>query len=261
MILLPPTELRCRMDEQVMQRRYLHGLPDLASCNPQEPTPTLSRRGFLLAATAGLSAFALPARAADQLVFSPESAEAADEGFAPDSAMSIQQTPAAAAQTLRLGEIPPDFWLRPRELHLVRQGSSSPRRIVYWKDGKIQPEGYWQICALMRDVRANVMTTIDPALLDVLRGVLGYYEAWKWQKPLVITSGFRSHKTNAALQKEGAAKNSMHLYGRAADIYMNGVNPRDLGLLGMYMRHGGVGFYPNSGFTHLDTGKLRVWRG
>lgn len=132
---------------------------------------------------------------------------------------------------------------------------------MYWKDGKLLSEGYWQACAMLRDVTANVMTTIDPTILDVLRGVSGYYEAWNYRKPLTLTSGFRTVKTNNALSKEGGAKNSMHLYGKAVDLYIQGVPPRDIGALGMHLQQGGVGFYPNRGFTHLDTGRLRAWVG
>lgn len=41
------------------------------------------------------------------------------------------------------------------------------------------------------------------------------------EEPIIITSGFRSPKLNEAV---GGAKNSYHLYGRAADIQINGNN-------------------------------------
>jgi uncharacterized protein YcbK (DUF882 family) len=132
-------------------------------------------------------------------------------------------------------------------------------RAVYWRDGKIQPEGYWRICALLRDVRANRMTHMDPVLLDVLRGILGYYHAWGWLQPLVITSGFRTAQTNRALG-ESAAKNSMHLHGRAVDLMMANIPARDIGVLALHFQRGGVGFYPSRGFTHIDTGRPRVWQ-
>ena len=251
-ILLPPSELRCVLDSSVMDRRHLLHLPPLASCEPARTArgPDLSRRGFMAAATAALAVCAASAQAAEQLVFSPDAAPPAEAA-----------APQTANEQLRLGEIPPDFWMRPRELRLLRQGSNEQLSVVYWKDGTIVADGYWRICSLMRDVHANVMTTMDPTMLDVLRGVLGYYEAWKWPYPLVITSGYRTPRTNDRLSREGAAKNSMHLYGRAADLYMPGVPARDVGLLGMHLSQGGVGFYPSRGFTHLDTGRLRVWRG
>jgi uncharacterized protein YcbK (DUF882 family) len=171
--------------------------------------------------------------------------------------------PPASTEQLRLGEIPRDFWQRPRSLRLKRQVTGEYLDLVYWKDGRLIPENYTRICSLLRDVRANKAVYMDPLILDVLRGVLGYYEAWKWPHPLVITSGYRTLATNEALRgkREGAAKNSMHLYGKAVDVYMPGVPAKQIGLLGLHMAQGGVGFYPNDGFTHLDTGRLRTWRG
>lgn len=153
------------------------------------------------------------------------------------------------------------FWAQPRELWLHRNDTRQQVRVVYWKDGVLVPEGYWQACALMRDVRANVMTAMDPVLLDVMYGVLGYYRAWGWPYPLVVNSGYRTEKTNQSLRAEGAARNSMHLYGRAVDLYMPGVPIADVGRLALYFRQGGVGFYENKRFVHLDSGRLRAWRG
>jgi uncharacterized protein YcbK (DUF882 family) len=173
-----------------------------------------------------------------------------------------QATPAyVQEQQLQLGQIPADFWSHPRELWLRRQGTKEDVRLVYWKDGQLLSEGYWRACAMLRDVHQNVMTTMDPTVLDVLRGIAGYYQAWRYNQPIVLTSGFRTLKTNNSLLSEGAAKNSMHLYGKAVDLYIPGIPQRDVGILGMHLQQGGVGFYPSKGFTHLDTGRLRAWVG
>ncbi len=262
--LLPPVQLAATLDSAVFSRAHLRGLPELLSCEPEQQRPFSrlgSRRAFLACAGAALAAFATPGFAATggPLEFRPE-----DDEEPQGTSVQLPPQESTPAQPLRLGEIPPDFWLRPRELFLTRQGTRERIRVVYWKDGKLVPEGYWQACALMRDVRANKMTSMDPAVLDILRGILGYYAAWRYPHPLTVTSGFRTWETNQSLigkDGEGAAKNSMHLYGRATDAYMTGVSPRDIGALGMHLRQGGVGFYPSKGFTHLDTGRLRTWRG
>ncbi len=114
---------------------------------------------------------------------------------------------------------------------------------------------------MLRDVQANVMTTMDPTVLDILRGVLGFYQAWRWPHPIVVTSGFRTVATNNRYLKEGAARNSMHLYGKGVDLFIPGIPAKDVAALGVHLQQGGVGFYPDRGFTHLDTGRLRLWRG
>lgn len=269
MILVPPSELFATVSERTFNLSTLSsGLPSLdgAGLTSREVG---TRRGLLKMAGAMLGAGILSAPAhassASQLIFSPE------EETSPQSTLQ-QSNPGEAStggqgdplalqqqETLRLGEIPTDFWQRPRELWLRRQGTRDEVRIVYWKDGQLLPEGYWKACAMLRDVRANVMTTMDPSILDILRGIIGYYQAWKWPHPVVVTSGFRTAKTNNSL--EGAARNSMHTYGRATDIFIPGIPSRDVGALGMHFRQGGVGFYPGRGFTHLDTGRLRLWVG
>lgn len=154
-----------------------------------------------------------------------------------------------------------DFWNKPRSLWLFRKDTRETLKATYYQNGQLQGDDYWKICALMRDIRQNEMFPMNVPLFDVLRGIQGFYEQYGWNYPIVINSGFRTEKTNNSLLKEGAAKNSMHLVGKAADISFPGVPVRDIGRLGMYFSQGGVGFYESRGFTHLDTGALRQWRG
>ncbi len=213
----------------------------------------LARRGLLRIGLAGAAVAVVPgavrAQASDSgpLVFSPNDTTA-------------RPTPAPKPPP-KLGHIPRDFWQRPRTLWLHRKETNEQIRVTYFENGHLVPEAYWKVCALMRDVRAGVMTAMDPALLDVLRGIMGYYEAWGWAYPIVVNSGYRTEATNRALLAEGAAKNSLHLTGRAADIWVPGIPTRDVGTLGLHFRQGGVGFYPDKGFVHLDTGRTRTWRG
>lgn len=80
--------------------------------------------------------------------------------------------------------------------------------------------------------------------------------------PLTINSGYRSPEFNAKV--DGAAKNSMHMYGKAADISAKGERGKDIALVIMQMisrgtlYNGGVGTYKT--FCHYDIGdKNRRW--
>lgn len=81
--------------------------------------------------------------------------------------------------------------------------------------------------------------------LQVLRDYLG--------KSITINSGYRSPKYNA---KIGGVKNSQHVKGKAADIVVKGMTPKEVALVieGLIekgkMKQGGLGIYPN--FTHYD---------
>lgn len=153
------------------------------------------------------------------------------------------------------------FWDKPRTLFLHNAITGERIRATYFQDGKFNNDEYWKICAFLRDWRQNKMTTMDPGLLDVLRGIQGFYEQAGYHKPIIINSAFRTQKTNQLLAGEGSARNSQHLYGKACDIRIEGVKTSDLARLGVYFQKGGVGFYQSKGFVHLDTGRVRAWRG
>ena len=72
-----------------------------------------------------------------------------------------------------------------------------------------------------------------------------------------MSSGYRNPNTNA--RTEGAAKNSMHMRGRAVDIIIPDLPVSYLGKLAQHYAAGGVGFYPDRGFIHIDTGNVRSW--
>ena len=54
------------------------------------------------------------------------------------------------------------------------------------------------------------------------------------------------------------AENSLHLYGRALDVHF-GDKLADAMKTARAMQRGGVGWYPDSGFMHIDTGPVRNW--
>jgi len=66
-------------------------------------------------------------------------------------------------------------------------------------------------------------------------------------------------ETNAnARTTFGVAENSQHLYGRALDVRFAARVPEAVAAA-RAMKRGGVGWYPRSGFIHLDTGPVRNW--
>ncbi len=75
-----------------------------------------------------------------------------------------------------------------------------------------------------------------------------------------ILSAYRTRETNAMLAKTtfGVADNSQHIYGRALDIRLDSRNEEAMQAARSMLR-GGVGWYPRSGFFHLDSGPVRNW--
>ena len=90
----------------------------------------------------------------------------------------------------------------------------------------------------------------DEALdkLQALRDRLG--------KPLIVRSAYRSEAHNRAV---GGAPRSKHLDGTAFDIAMANHDPAAFEEAARAVGFKGFGFYPRSGFMHIDLGPARVW--
>jgi len=111
----------------------------------------------------------------------------------------------------------------------------------------------------LRDFRNGESKPIDPQLLDQLHALS---ELTGTEAPYEVISGYRSPSTNAWLQQHGGggvATHSLHLEGRAIDVRLPDVPLAELRDAATSLRGGGVGFYPQSQFVHLDTGRVRRW--
>lgn len=149
------------------------------------------------------------------------------------------------------------FWSQPRVLDLYRPALKKRVRQVYWHNNQVNMAGYREICELLKDQRAGVAVAMDVRLLDLLCAMQAWVAYYGFKDPIQINSGYRTQQTNSRL--EGAAKNSMHLQGKAADIVFPGLPTSYIGKLAGHYAGGGVGFYYSSGFVHVDTGRQRSW--
>ena len=85
---------------------------------------------------------------------------------------------------------------------------------------------------------------IAPKLVVLLQSIRDYYG-----RPLHINSGYRTPQYN---KKVDGATYSQHMYGTAADIRIDGINPADVAEVARKFlgnNKGGVGIY--STFTHV----------
>lgn len=160
-----------------------------------------------------------------------------------------------------------DFWLKPRTLDLVRPASGERLQVLYWRDGDVIDSAYDQVCHLLRDVNGKKSARIDPKLLETLWATQAFIARFGMTKPLEILSGYRTPESNQRLIEEGvpAARKSLHLEGRAADIRIAHLHEEVLGELIRSFRQGGVGYYyratSKGGWIHTDTGLQRTWKG
>jgi uncharacterized protein YcbK (DUF882 family) len=159
-----------------------------------------------------------------------------------------------------------DFWQRPRIIDLQRRDTGERYAMTYWQNGSLDVAGYTKVCEVMRDAHVGEVVQIDLRLLDLMCATQAWVRFYGYNVPYVIHSGYRSPKTNKGI--EGAAKDSKHMTGEAVDFTVPGLPSEYMGKLAHAFlktdgQGGGVGFYTNSKFTHMDTGRgrERVWRG
>jgi uncharacterized protein YcbK (DUF882 family) len=160
-----------------------------------------------------------------------------------------------------------DFWVKPRTLTVTRPQSGERTSVLYWKDGQMIDSAYEQLCHILRDVNGKASIPIDPKLLETLWASQAFVARYGLDKPLEILSGYRTPASNSRLIEQGvpAARQSLHMSGKAADVRIAGLTEEVLGGLVKSFRQGGVGFYfrsgPKGGWIHADTGLNRTWKG
>ena len=145
-------------------------------------------------------------------------------------------------------------------LHLKNMHTNEEERIRFSKNGLYIPKALETINRLLRDHHSGEIHPIDLKLIESLYNI---HKDAKAPYGIEIYSGYRSHKTNEALRKKhkGVAKKSYHMKGRAVDIRMPGTRLSTIRDVAISLRAGGVGYYQRSGFLHIDTGRVRQWRG
>jgi uncharacterized protein YcbK (DUF882 family) len=144
-----------------------------------------------------------------------------------------------------------------RVLRLYNTHTGESLKSVFWAEGQFIPDALQDLNKLLRDHRNNKVAPIDPKLLVLLNDVGNKFG----DAQLHVISGYRSPESNAKLaaRSNGVARHSMHMDGKAIDIRMPGKNLAHVHKAAMAARGGGVGYYPDSQFVHMDTGRVRYW--
>ncbi|HQS15638.1 DUF882 domain-containing protein [Reyranella sp.] len=146
----------------------------------------------------------------------------------------------------------------PRSLSLVNYNTKEELTVTYWSNGAYHRSALDQLNQFLRDTRTSAATEMDPLLFDVLwhtARISGY------GGQVEVLSAFRSPESNAWLASvsRGVARDSQHMNGNAMDIRFPGVPVFRIRQAARSLNMGGVGFYPRSGFVHIDTGPVRYW--
>lgn len=145
-----------------------------------------------------------------------------------------------------------------RELSLYNRHTGERNDGSYWVDGQYQNQVLADFNHLLRDHRQNIIAPMDKRLFDLLYSLRSTLNV---DDEIHVISGYRSPKTNKMLANKsgGVAKKSYHMHGMAMDIAIPSVNLKTLRDAALSLKLGGVGFYPKSGFVHVDCGPVRHW--
>ncbi len=145
-----------------------------------------------------------------------------------------------------------------RTLHLYNPHTNESIAATYRVNGHYDPGVLEKLNWFLRDWRRNEATHMAPRLFDAVWET--YREAGA-TAPIHVVCGYRSPQTNAMLRRRSraVAQHSQHMLGKAMDTTMPGMSMEKVREIAMRMQMGGVGFYGDSSFVHIDVGGVRYW--
>jgi uncharacterized protein YcbK (DUF882 family) len=145
-----------------------------------------------------------------------------------------------------------------RTLSLYNVHTGMSLTTTYWRRGRYVQSELDRLNDFLRDSRNGEEVQMDPALFDILWLV---HRNLRSTAPFHVLSGYRSPTTNAWLASvsSGVASDSLHMRGQAMDVMLPGRTAGQIRRVAAALHMGGVGYYPRSGFVHIDTGSVRYW--
>jgi uncharacterized protein YcbK (DUF882 family) len=165
---------------------------------------------------------------------------------------------ASAAALFTLPSLAKVHSARERGVSLYNLHTGEQATAVYWANGEFVEGGLQELNRVLRDHRTGDVYPMDTDLFDLLCVLRTRVDGCK---PFQVISGYRSPETNAFLRKHGSgvARHSYHMQGMAIDIRLEDCALDHLHKAALALRGGGVGYYPDSDFIHVDVGPLRRW--
>jgi len=131
--------------------------------------------------------------------------------------------------------------------------------IVYRRGENYVPEALTQLNEYLRDHRTGAVLAYDPRVFDLLHDINA--KLGRADSEIDIICGYRSPWSNEFLRTHGhgVAVHSLHMQAKAIDIRMPGVASSTLRDAALSLHRGGVGYYAQSNFVHVDVGRVRRW--
>ena len=131
--------------------------------------------------------------------------------------------------------------------------------VIYRRGESYLPAGLAQLNHFLRDHRTGAVHEYDPRLFDLLTTL--EQRIGRPGAEIDVICGYRSPWSNEFLRRhsQGVAEHSLHMEAEAVDIRIPGISTLALRDAALALKLGGVGYYPLSGFVHVDMGRVRQW--
>ncbi|WP_426000069.1 DUF882 domain-containing protein [Caulobacter sp. DWR1-3-2b1] len=167
------------------------------------------------------------------------------------------QAPPAVAPVVA---IQPVIETAPKWVSLYNLHTAEKLQAVYWEKGTYVPDALDALNKVLRDHRTGEVAPMNVQLFDMLADI---HRETETKTAFQIISGYRSAASNKLLSERSGevAKRSLHMDGKAMDIYLEDVALDKLRAAALDLKRGGVGYYPDSKFVHVDVGPFRRWQG
>lgn len=151
----------------------------------------------------------------------------------------------------------PEFLQGDGKLRLYNYHLDEFLEIEFKKDGKFDDNALAKINQLLRSRDNSDQIQINPKLLDWMDHLQDHFGA----DTIEIISGYRRKEFNESLLKSGHAVSpvSLHTQGNAIDIHIDEIREESLRDYLLSLKLGGVGYYAQLDFVHMDTGPVKRW--
>jgi len=133
--------------------------------------------------------------------------------------------------------------------------------IVYRRGDTYSPEALDELDHFLRDHRTGEVRHFDPHLFDLLHDLTASLNDASGE--IDVICGYRTPRSNEFLRTRsphtGVARHSLHMQAEAIDIRLPGIPTAAVRDAALDLHRGGVGYYRDSDFVHVDVGRVRQW--
>lgn len=147
----------------------------------------------------------------------------------------------------------------PYRLRLYHLHTGEHLDVVYRIGNQYLPDRIAQLDHFLRDHRTGDIKDYDLKEFDLLHDLL--LKLGRPDSEIDIVCGYRTPWSNNYLRgrSNGVALHSQHMEAKAIDIRIPGISTAVVRDAALSLQRGGVGYYAQSNFVHVDVGPVRHW--